>query len=74
MVYDRNRFDLNQPFRTNQPANNHERACGRILSVDVLVADFPDYRDLLGVDAIDTVKIEFDDVVKIASGRLDGCF
>jgi hypothetical protein len=74
MVDDRDRFDLDQPLWANQPANNHERACGRILSVDVFVADFSDQRDLRGVHAIDAVKIELDDVVKIASGCFDGCF
>ena len=69
-MHHRDRFDLNQPLRTNQPANNHERARRRILSVDVLVADFPDLRDLRWVDAIDTIKIELDDVVKIAAGGL----
>lgn len=71
-VDDRNCFDLDQPLRTNQPADNHECARGWILSVDVLIADFPDQRDLRWVDAIDTVKIELDDVVKIASGSFDG--
>lgn len=71
-MHHRNRFDLNQPLRTNQAADNHERARRWILSVDVPVADFPDLWDLCGVDAIDTVKIELDDVVKIASGGFNG--
>lgn len=35
--------------------------------------DFSNLRDLRGVDAISTVKIKLDDVVKIASGGFDGC-
>ena len=74
MVDGRNRFDFNQPFWANRPADDHERACGGTLSVDVLVVDFSDLRNLRRVDAIKAVKIELDDVVKISSGGFDCCF
>jgi hypothetical protein len=65
-------LDLDQPFRSQQPLDDHEGARRRALGIDMLVTSLDDHRPGFRIDRRCAVVVQLDEILARRAGRSQG--